>query len=296
VIDEKAAAEYLPRIFFCDLDNMVFIMEFLESYQLLDKRLYSMSFDLGLLAASEKLGEFMALVHSKTHSTLVGVERAEALTKSFENRALRDLQLAYVFTKAFEESERSAWLREDSAFMAELEEIRAVYNGKNKDDLALCHGDFHPGSVMVTEDGLVKAIDPEFCVYGPPGLDVGSLLSGYVLAYVFHIASGRSCASLRQSVEKVWLSYSQKALESGLTDSIVVRIGEDVVAFTACEVARTSLGFAGVRGFPIEDATVKAKAEEQALIMAHRCLMGRKGKGMSLLLTELDRFGTDFAA
>lgn len=184
-------------------------------------------------------------------------------------------------------------MRQDASFVAELEEVRAIYNGKNKDDLALCHGDFHPGSVMMREDGAIKAIDPEFCIYGPPGLDVGSLLSGYVLAYVLHIALGNNCTCLRSAIETVWATYSQKAIESGLSDSVVNRAGEDAVAFAACEVARTSLGFAGVRGLPIEDAEVKLQAEEQALVLARNCLLGRKGQGVSLLLAELDRFGLD---
>jgi 5-methylthioribose kinase len=29
--------------------------------------------------------------------------------------------------------------------------------------------------------GGVKIIDPEFVVYGPPGVDLGSLISGYVV-------------------------------------------------------------------------------------------------------------------
>ena len=55
---------------------------------------------------------------------------------------------------------------------------------------SLCHGDLYPGSIMVNQEkGLVKIIDPEFAVYGPPGLDVGSLLSGFVLAAVHHAFS-----------------------------------------------------------------------------------------------------------
>ena len=38
---------------------------------------------------------------------------------------------------------------------------------------------------MVQMDmGDAKFIDPECIIYGPPGLDVGSLLPGYVLAAV----------------------------------------------------------------------------------------------------------------
>ena len=62
---------------------------------------------------------------------------------------------------------------------------------KVSENRSLCHGDLHPGSIMVNQEkGLVKIIDPEFAVYGPPGLDVGSLLSGFVLAAVHHASSG----------------------------------------------------------------------------------------------------------
>ena len=33
-------------------------------------------------------------------------------------------------------------------------------------------------------DGSVKVIDPEFTVFAPPGLDAGSLMSGFVLAHL----------------------------------------------------------------------------------------------------------------
>ena len=70
--------------------------------------------------------------------------------------------------------------------MAEVERLAAKYLGYAEDEHdrgALLHGDFHPGSVMVA-GAAVKVIDPEFTIYGPPGLDVGSLLSGFVLAYL----------------------------------------------------------------------------------------------------------------
>lgn len=297
MLGEKTAAEYLPNIYFCDLESMSFIMEFLESFQLLDKKLCSSDCETGLLQASQCLGEFMALVHSKSHSSVVGSERASELTKRFENRALRDIQLAYVFTKAFEESERAAWLRSDTAFMQELEEVRSTYNGQNTSDLALCHGDLHPGSVMVKDDGAMRVIDPEFCIYGPPGLDLGSLLSGYVLACIYHIASGNAgCATaLRASIEKVWSSYSDTFRK---TEASSPGIDCDCLAFISCEVARTSLGFAGVRGLPIEDSSAKAKAEEQALVLAHKCLMGRKSASSpcQLLLDELDRISSTYTS
>ena len=33
-------------------------------------------------------------------------------------------------------------------------------------------------------------IDPEFTVFAPPGLDAGSLMSGFVLAHLYHTQQG----------------------------------------------------------------------------------------------------------
>ena len=51
---------------------------------------------------------------------------------------------------------------------------------------------------------------PEFAIYGPPGLDVGCLLSSYLLAAV--LAAGRqpeagasdTCRRLRSAVREIW--------------------------------------------------------------------------------------------
>merc|ERR1719203_127883 len=163
---------------------MIFVMEFLSGYQLLDRCLYK-----GIASenVARGLGLFMALTHAKTHSSLVSPERAEAMSKAFENKAIRRMQLEFVFTGPFVKPERSEWLRSDKAFMDELEEVKGTYISQNRGDSALLHGDLHPGNVMVDGDNF-KVIDPEFCIYGPPGLDVGMLISGYVLAYIHQVA------------------------------------------------------------------------------------------------------------
>jgi 5-methylthioribose kinase len=300
VLGKETAARFLPEIYHCDLESMAVIMQFLENYQLLDGLLYKGSV---AVESSKQLGEFMAMTHAKTHSSKVDADRASTLAQQFENRKLRDIQLAYVFTKAFEESERAAWLRDDVSFMAELEEIRGTYNGKNKDDLVLLHGDLHPGSVMVDMGAkTAKVIDPEFCIYGPAGLDLGSFISGYILAFIYHTTLAHESAlpkhylscgkQLRDCIEELWETYDKTMRECGLDESVIARASEDAVAFASCEVARTALGFAGVRGLPFEDKDVKAKAEERAVKLAHRCLMSRKGKGISLLLEELDSYAS----
>ena len=173
--------------------------------------------------------------------------------------------------------------------MAEVSYLKAKYLGYAFDEydrFCLCHGDFHPGGVMV--DGQdVKVIDPEFTVFGPPGLDLGSLLSGFVLAFIYHalglggvkatvggdddeeedladISSEKKPTNeierrhlaatmtneevdLLEGVRCLWGRCEQKLLEEGIEPKQVRRISDDGVGFAMMEVVRTSLGFAGAR-------------------------------------------------
>ena len=58
----------------------------------------------------------------------------------------------------------------------------------------------------------MKVMDPEFYVYGPPGLDIGCLLAGYVLASVHHKyscipGSQEALQSIRSVARLVWQKY-----------------------------------------------------------------------------------------
>ena len=141
---------------------------------------------------------------------------------------------------------------------------------------------------------IVKVIDPEFAIYGPPGLDLGCLFSSYVLAALARsVALGttrderaRELGELRDAVAAIWEAYTGAMSERGVPAAVLEAISADAAGFAGCEVARTALGFAGVRGLPIEDADVKAKAEATALDIAVRCIRGRSA-GVEGILAEI---------
>ena len=117
-------------------------------------------------------------MHAATLGRLGGGGGGDVRAADFWNPSLRKIQLEHVWTVCFERSPKGRKLTEDAALMAEVAHLRAKYLGYSHDALdqfALCHGDFHPGSVMVdpADDADVKVIDPEFAVHGPPGLDAG---------------------------------------------------------------------------------------------------------------------------
>ena len=185
-------ARYLPKIYDFDVGYETVIMEFFGGFEMLEGRLVGGKGVDGRIARG--LGEFMGKTHLATHVSKVAWAEGAQMFADFRNLVLRGLQLEYVFSKAWAEGgEPAKVLNQDEDFMAGVDEVKKMYmegDGKGG-NLALCHGDLHPGSVMCDNgEGTVKIIDPEFAVYGPPGLDLGSLLSGVVLAGQHHKCLG----------------------------------------------------------------------------------------------------------
>lgn len=304
LLGEDDCARYLPKIYLFDTSMMVFVMEFLDGYTLLDHDLVDISADVSP-SVGKSLGKFMGKTHAATHSSIVSAERFAELKTNFENRPMREIQLEYVFTKCYMEAteEQKAGLKVDEAFMKEVNDLKASYDGKSVagdekkegvesvgENLSLCHGDLHPGSIMVKGDS-VKVIDPEFTVYGPPGLDVGSLLSGYVLGAVHQSFSNnpKAVESISNGVSEIWASYAAEMKAGGISDELMVKIEAETVGFTVAEVCRTALEFAGGRKWlQFEDAEVKTKSRTAALSIVEKCMTKRHENGMALLVSCLD--------
>lgn len=288
------ATSSLPDVLHFDGERMVLVLEYLDSYVLLHERLSAGHADAAL---ARRLGEILGAAHAATHCALVPPERAARYTGAFANLELRGLQLEYVFSKAFREAEQAAELREDAAFLGALDALKASYRGEEPANLALCHGDLHAGSVMVDPaGGHVKLIDPEFAVYGPPGLDVGCLVSSYVLAAVQIAASAppdeqtagtiwepvsltKGVRGVRAAVGALWEAYEEAMAERNVPPALLEATAADAVGFAGCEVARTALGYAGVRGLAVADEKAKAKAVEGAVQLAARCVKARGASG-----------------
>eukprot|EP00928_Gymnodinium_smaydae_P068867 TRINITY_DN52160_c0_g1_i1.p1 TRINITY_DN52160_c0_g1~~TRINITY_DN52160_c0_g1_i1.p1 ORF type:complete len:394 (-),score=80.05 TRINITY_DN52160_c0_g1_i1:49-1230(-) len=290
ILGKELAQQFLPQIYFFDDKMMCFAMTFLDGYTLLDSDLVAKGMVPSSVATS--LADFMSRTHAATHCTMIPKERADEFSQAYENRAMRDIQLAFVFTKCYKEAseEQLAGLVLDEAFLAEVESLKDAYQGKQADNLCLTHGDLHPGSVMVRGED-VKIIDPEFTIYGPPALDVGSLLSGFVLAAVHHAFAKNVSAlkSLSSAAVDIWNAYKASMLKAGVSENVVKGIEVDTVGFTVAEVARTALGFAGGRlWLQFEDQTVKKAAQQAALKIVGQCMIARHNTGIATLFTSMD--------
>jgi 5-methylthioribose kinase len=275
--------------------HMLVIMEFFDGYDLLDHVLVERAGEYHA-RVGQSLGDFMGKTHAATHSSKVSDERKEYLTEHYENREMRDIQLEFVFTKAYKEStdEQRVGLNMTPEFMTEIELLKKQYNGETS-NLVLSHGDIHPGSIMVDSNGNAKVIDPEFTVYGPPGLDVGSLLSGYCLGAI-HQAYCNNADGVERIVEgakEIWNAYA-KAMKEGGLESLLPSIEIETVGFTVAEVCRTALGHAGGRKWlQFEDPETKTAACKAAMQVVDKCLIARHQGGMELLFKEMKAISLD---
>ena len=319
-LGEERAAQYLPRIVHFDPEDSVMLMEYLDGFHVL----FDVCFDVGKIprAAAVGLGTFVGRVHAKSLSQ--PVEAAALQGVSYWNPTLRAIQQEHVFTSCFENCARGRFFA--MAFpdvMAQVAILKAKYLGYSFDSLdryALCHGDLHPGGVMVAADGRVKVIDPEFCSYAPPVLDIGSLMSGIVLAHLyrrqsFAAAADRSGAAqasaaealeLHEALEVLWSSYVRVLSGEGVGAEQIGRIGADAVGFCMLEVCRTALGFAGARdpAHRIKSSAALERYQEVAVGYVRHCLKHRgkpeaEGGGIACLLDwtgDLERLSRQLSA
>uniref|UniRef100_A0A7S3BM76 Uncharacterized protein n=1 Tax=Haptolina ericina TaxID=156174 RepID=A0A7S3BM76_9EUKA len=151
---------------------------------------------------------------------------------------------------------------------------------------------------MVDPAGDVKVIDPEFTVFASPGLDAGSLLSGFVLAHLYRRLAHPTSTSLLEAIDRIWGSYASSLSSAGLSVPEIRRVEEDTVGFCLIEVLRTSLGFAGARDpakrILAAGASPQAEAdlERYQLTAVHlfaTCVRKRResGGGIAHLVSEL---------
>lgn len=269
---------------------MVVVMQFLDGYELLDHVLVSDECNVHPDIATS-MGDFLGKTHAKTHSSKVDASRKAYLVEHYENRAMRDIQLEFVFTKCYKEAtdEQRAGLNVSEEFLKEIELMKQQYDGKT-DSLVLSHGDIHPGSVMVDREGNTKVIDPEFTIYGPPGLDVGSLLSGFVLGAIHQAfcKNPKAVEAIVEATKAIWEAYVKALKEGGIDEATIKAAEVETVGFTVAEVCRTALEFAGGRKWlQFEDADTKKAACKTALQFVDKCMIARHEGGIQLMFDEM---------
>lgn len=166
----------MPRLLGCDPESKLLVLEDLG-----DWGDYSDLHQGATVQAAEleAMGRFLSTLHSIT--------LREGEPSPLANREMRELNHAHMFVIPLSRengldleavtpglSAVAGALKSDRAFVEETGRLgREVYLA---DGRHLVHGDFFPGSLLRTPEGP-KVIDPEFCHFGRPELDVSIFLA-----------------------------------------------------------------------------------------------------------------------
>jgi len=176
-------------------------------------------------AELEAMARFLSALHQ--------VARREGEPSPLANREMRRLNHAHMFVIPLSRdngldldaitpglSAAAGELQSDAAFVRETARLgREVYLA---DGRHLVHGDFFPGSLLRTPEGP-KVIDPEFCHFGRPELDVATFLAH------LHLGGQNS------EVIEGWRPACQE--QAGFDDSLMIQLA-------GVEIMRRLIGYA----------------------------------------------------
>ncbi len=306
----------VPAVRYYDDTHRVLVVDFADiCYVELDQQLGTATLSdcdeevrraVNLGGVGHAIGCFLGHLHAATHASIgENKDAALALAHEFGNKDMRDIQVAYVFTKCFEDrvAAASAGLDVTDLLVERVDALKAKYFDASKGE-CLCHGDLHAGSVLANifpsspNQLQIKVVDMEFAVYGPAGLDIGSLFSSLILAAVHASVEAkpsldRACTirRLHDCAERVWQAYESIMLQRGVSAEAVRRISVDASGYAGVEVARTLLGFAGKRSALNEFSVEALDAAQRArgLAVAQRLIL--EDAGVELVLAVLDSAG-----
>ena len=211
-----------------------------------------------------------------------------------------------------------AELRADIDLKVEAQHLKSKFCNNAE---TMLHGDFHTGSVMVTETET-KVIDPEFALYGPIGFDIGMLLGNFWMAY-FAQPGHASAVGEREEyqnwilgvVDEVWVEFSsefsklwreertgilyEKALfedqghnlasEQALAHRLQ-HIWEDTLGFAGVEMIRRTLSLAHIaENDTIENEELRADCEARGLKLGRQLVVNRSRMNSMATVNDLAR-------
>ena len=264
--------------------------------------------------AARHVGDYIARACFFTSDLAIPLEKKFGGVADFaRNQALTRITAELVFADPYRVAERNRWtspeldalvaeLRADGPLKAAAARLGHKFLSSSE---ALIHGDLHTGSVMVTETDT-RVMDPEFCIYGPIGFDLGAFLGNILMSYFSQ--PGHATPDDDRTALQSWLleqapvfwdtfatrfvqlwndhsggdaypkdlfaAPSDRAAFEAEQQRFLARLFADMVGFAGVKTIRRIVGFAHNADFElIEDRAKRARAETNAVRLARRFLV-----------------------
>jgi 5-methylthioribose kinase len=309
---ERAAPGLTPKLYATDRIGAAIVMEYLHPHIILRKALIKGQ---ALPLFADHMSTFLANSLFKTSDLFLPASRKKRLLGEFSaNIELCKITEDLVFTDPYRMAKSNRWtspqldetaaaFRADGPLKAEVQALKLKFLTSTE---ALVHGDFHTGSIMVT-DTDTRAIDPEFAFFGPMGFDVGALLANLIIAAIAHRVHrpGELGDAYRtwilDQAEVVWTEFARKFRvlwdteatgdaftaelftdEAGQTalaaakDRYMANLFADSLGFAGCKMIRRVLGLAHVEDLEsIADPELRAATERKVLAIGRHLIVSR---------------------
>ena len=322
----------VPEVFHFDESQAMVVMEFLSDHIILRQGLIAGRIYPGL---GERLGLFLArtLFRGSDLSMVTGQKKAD-VALFCANVELCDITESLIFSDPYFEAPLNhhtpglepaiARIRADLGLKIAAQHLKLDFSARAE---TMLHGDLHTGSVMVSDGGDYRVIDPEFAFYGPIGFDVGMLISNFLMAYLsqpgHETAPGDRTAYqdwLLDSTTKIWATFAaeftrlwraertgilyQAALyeDQGHAQASDIACAErlaaiwrDALGFCGVEMHRRILGLAHNADFErIGDEPTRVACEARALALGTAIIHGRDSiDDMPALLNLTQRIASE---
>ncbi|MCF6271944.1 MAG: S-methyl-5-thioribose kinase [Rhodobacteraceae bacterium] len=300
----------VPEVYHFDEMQAIIVMEFFTPHVILRHKLMARQRVEGL---ADTLGQFLARTLFRGSDLSMDTARRKRDVALFADSVeLNDITETLVFSDPYFDAERNhhtkglesivARLRSDIDLKVEAHHLKAKFANNAE---TMLHGDFHTGSVMVTENDT-RVIDPEFVLYGPMGFDIGMLLGNFWMAYFAQPGHGDDAkyqAWILQTIAGVWAAFTTEfsqlwrnertgilyeaalfegqplAAEQALTHKLAM-IWEDTLGFAGVEMIRRTLSLAHIaENDTISDETLRATCEAKGLELGRQLVVNRARMG-----------------
>ncbi len=313
----RAAPELVPAWHGFDADRFVLAMEDLSDWTVWRTALNAGEIHEGVAG---QMGDLVARTAFATSVFGMPIEEVQRAAAAAVNPDLCRITEDLVFTEPYQDHAHNsvapgvlpevARLRADERLIAEVGglKLRFVTVGE-----ALIHGDLHTGSVMVrhTGEGTAargKAIDGEFCFYGPVGFDTGALIANQLLAMARARLLGRpepfqawlrglpgeTWDAFESGIRRAWPRRADRFLSDGAREAWLAQVWRDTLGFAGCKAIRRIVGLAKVSDIQTLPPEEHVAAATIVLRTARRAIVERQAVASPAdLLAILDEVTTE---
>lgn len=181
--------EYIPKLYFCDKENHIFVTEDVSHMHILR---FGLNQNLIFPKLAKQVGEYLAKTHFYTSEYYLDTKTFRDMTIHFMNHSMRNIFDNFHFitkTDAHPATGSDLDKRYDSYVLdllldpqvqVERHKLRQKYIGQGQ---TFIHGDFHTSNVFIDQEDM-KVIDMEYTFCGPFAYDVGYMTSHLLSQYL----------------------------------------------------------------------------------------------------------------